>query len=261
MTKDADASGLKTLELEDALTDVQLALENERAEVERLRANAPSEDGPSASDETHRIQNELAAVKKDRDAAQAELASVVRKVDELETTVVRLTQENAEHQQKAASPSHEAGDDEALRIRIASLEARAEKDTRTLKNEVRSHVVSISVAQYTELAILGAQISELEALLENKIYREAELEAELQELKRRAQDAGVDLSEGSRPGSSLLKTARASLLGEEGACEMCGAKDHEVDACPLCENKRPSSRSSCAELRVLQSVMASRASR
>jgi CAP-Gly domain-containing linker protein 1 len=62
-------------------------------------------------------------------------------------------------------------------------------------------------------------VTELESLIESKIYREDELESELERYKKMA---GVPSS--SRGGGN----------GEEEECEMCGELGHDLEACPIC---------------------------
>ena len=82
-------------------------------------------------------------------------------------------------------------------------------------------------------------MNELESLVESKTYREDELEIEIEKLKR------VALSTPSVSTHSRSSSLAHDVDADDGECEMCGEKGHDLDACPDC--------GSTSSLRVLSS--------
>lgn len=83
-----------------------------------------------------------------------------------------------------------------------------------------------------------SQVSELESLVESKIYREDELETELEKYKSLAR---TKVSSESSSASVLSKsrtngTTTSRDEDEGGECEMCGQMGHDLDDCPICES-------------------------
>lgn len=83
------------------------------------------------------------------------------------------------------------------------------------------------------------EVSELESLIESKIYREDELETRLQELERdvdrwrakaQALAAGSAASSAHSRSTSLTSNGVASI--DETRCELCEGP-HDLDACPV----------------------------
>lgn len=77
-------------------------------------------------------------------------------------------------------------------------------------------------------------MSELESLVESKIYREDELEAQVERYKIQASKVAPTAQTGSssRP---VTGSAHVSRDVEDGECEMCGEGGHDLDSCPICE--------------------------
>ncbi|KAL8277495.1 hypothetical protein RQP46_010125 [Phenoliferia psychrophenolica] len=79
-----------------------------------------------------------------------------------------------------------------------------------------------------ETKALNQEVNELESLVESKTYREDELELELEQLKRYGNQHHSNASNGT--GASHSRNGSAAL--DEGECEMCGEKGHDLDSCP-----------------------------
>jgi len=78
----------------------------------------------------------------------------------------------------------------------------------------------------------------LEALVESKIYREDELETELERYKTlAAQTPTTDSFSVPRSNGASLKNGTSHHEEEDGetSCEMCGETGHDLDSCPDCE--------------------------
>jgi len=83
------------------------------------------------------------------------------------------------------------------------------------------------------------QVSELEALVESKIYREDELESELERYKSLvSQTPTSDSLSVSHSISAGAKNGTAHREEEDGetSCEMCGETGHDLDSCPDCKH-------------------------
>ena len=79
---------------------------------------------------------------------------------------------------------------------------------------------------------LNREVSELESLIESKIYREDELETRLSQLERelsKQRSANVSAQRGS--GHSRQPSAADSTATED-RCELCEGP-HDLDACPV----------------------------
>ncbi|KAJ7733766.1 hypothetical protein DFH07DRAFT_928669 [Mycena maculata] len=82
---------------------------------------------------------------------------------------------------------------------------------------------------------LNKEISELEALIESKIYREDELEQELERTKeklarqRKASKGSSEVDTRRRPGS----VASSDVSDTEGVCEICEKPGHDIFSCSL----------------------------
>jgi hypothetical protein len=84
---------------------------------------------------------------------------------------------------------------------------------------------------------LNREVSELESLIESKIYREDELETRLAELERELSRRRVDTApqtdaaSSDRPSHSRQPSHADSTLTED-RCELCEGP-HDLDACPV----------------------------
>lgn len=106
-----------------------------------------------------------------------------------------------------------------LKTKLKEAEKRSEREIKALNQEV-----SWSLGTREQGADVGfSQVTELESLIESKIYREDELESELEKYKRLAAKA---------PAASS-KTNGATSVAED-VCDMCGETGHDLDSCPIC---------------------------
>ncbi|GAA6022674.1 hypothetical protein JCM11491_000560 [Sporobolomyces phaffii] len=103
---------------------------------------------------------------------------------------------------------------EQLRIELKEVQRRSDRDVKALNQEV----------------------SELEALVESKIYREDELETELEHYKSLVSKHAIPGSTASSSNGGIVsaagpKSSRADDA-DDGDCEMCGESGHDLDSCP-----------------------------
>jgi len=79
---------------------------------------------------------------------------------------------------------------------------------------------------------LNREVSELESLIESKIYREDELETRLSELERELSKQRASTAS-ARPGLSHSRhPSTADSTATEDRCELCEGP-HDLDACPV----------------------------
>ncbi|KAM0789615.1 hypothetical protein ACM66B_000421 [Microbotryomycetes sp. NB124-2] len=121
-----------------------------------------------------------------------------------------------------------------------------ESSLRRELDELRSKLEENEKRSQREITALNQEVSELESLVESKIYREDELETELKKFKalattnnnsnsstsnhheRTASNASSATSQ-----SSSRRTARQDDDEGGSGCEMCGETGHDLDACPI----------------------------
>ncbi|GAA6064507.1 hypothetical protein JCM10212_004868 [Sporobolomyces blumeae] len=143
----------------------------------------------------------------------------------LETTVENLMNElSSTPSQLSPSSAPTSIDSSALRRELEEMKAELKEVQRKSERDVKA---------------LNQEVAELEALIESKIYREDELETEIERYK-----ALVAKSTAAAPASAAafqhdVDVASQSRKAEsihgddaEGACEMCGEKGHDLDSCP-----------------------------
>ncbi|GAA5871571.1 hypothetical protein JCM16303_000797 [Sporobolomyces ruberrimus] len=157
----------------------------------------------------------------DRSKALEEDAAELRTTQQaLETTVENLMNELSSTPAQATSPS----------------------DATTLKRELdqlRSDLKGVQRKSDRDVKALNQEVSELEALVESKIYREDELETELEHYKSLLSKHSLPqpVSHSNGPTSSTKALSKSASMpeeddGEEGSCEMCGESGHDLDSCP-----------------------------
>ncbi|BGP47793.1 hypothetical protein JCM10450v2_003658 [Rhodotorula kratochvilovae] len=108
----------------------------------------------------------------------------------------------------------------------------SEASVRRELDELRTQLKEVQRKSELEIKALNQEVTELESLVEAKIYREDELETELAKLK--ALTSGAKVSAAPANGHAKKPSAASSMLdgAEDGECEMCGEKGHDLDSCP-----------------------------
>ncbi|GAA5830650.1 hypothetical protein JCM5353_007570 [Sporobolomyces roseus] len=110
--------------------------------------------------------------------------------------------------------------------------------TTSLRRELealRSELKEVQRKSERDLKALNQEVSELEALVESKIYREDELETELERYKTlAAQTPTTGSFSVPRSNGASLKNGTSHHEEEDGetSCEMCGETGHDLDSCP-----------------------------
>lgn len=128
-----------------------------------------------------------------------------------------------------------------LRSKLEQAEKKAEKEIKALNQEVclglNFFLYVVGVVAEKELGP-SEQVAELESLIESKIYREDELELELERYKLLESKSGVNGATRNGNGtSSRVNGVKSKGVDEdeEDECEMCGETGHQLDQCPICE--------------------------
>jgi chromosome segregation ATPase len=243
-------------ELEDALLDAQTRLEEERSELEGLRSDATGTAAANVAEDLKQANKQLEALKLEKvttNRALAEAQTVQRQSAELIEQLradLRAAEKELEGLQlagdaAAATAMARAASLEAesslqrevaeLKTRLQEVEKKSEREIKALNQEVR-FLRSSAYAGCVLTPGLALQVSELESLVESKIYREDELEAQVERYKKLANKA-APISTTATSGASKRKEdpSLASRDEEDGGCEMCGEGGHDLDSCPICE--------------------------
>lgn len=153
-----------------------------------------------------------------------------------------------------------AGGGRQLADSLASLEQRFKESTREVER-LSSRVAELEREKESEVSVLSKEVSELEALVEARIFREEELEAELERLRRKVakgrspqppaahlqpepqqsvaapQPAPASAPEPSAASAPASTTAAASKSAPppqdvNEPCDDCGEVGHRFEECP-----------------------------
>ncbi|KAK4054323.1 hypothetical protein OIO90_003556 [Microbotryomycetes sp. JL221] len=84
-----------------------------------------------------------------------------------------------------------------------------------------------------EIKALNQEVSELESLIESKIYREDELETELLKYKSMSTNVTKNDNKLKQDLSSFQTQSKRDQELEQIGCEMCGDQNHEIESCPI----------------------------
>lgn len=144
------------------------------------------------------------------------------------------------------SPTSRKSGEERQRQKLADLESRKDREITLLNQEVSRSPDPISPAKRetprNNESTLVTQVSELESLVESKIFREDELENTLAKYREMlakanvpgfAKDAEPSSSTPARRAHGSNDSAGSAGNGEAEACELCGDKGHDLLHCPL----------------------------
>jgi len=128
---------------------------------------------------------------------------------------------------------------EQVRAELKEIQRKSERDVKALNQEVSPNFPFNLLQSNRSPTLRTIQVSELEALVESKIYREDELETELEHFKSllaKHSIPGTGTSTSTLTGSHSKKSSRTTDDEDgEGSCEMCGESGHDLDSCPECE--------------------------
>ncbi|SCV70104.1 BQ2448_1498 [Microbotryum intermedium] len=132
--------------------------------------------------------------------------------------------------------------DSSVAVKVISSPTMDAKGTRAIKEveELKAKLREVEKKAEREIKVLHQEVNELESLVESKIYREDELETELEKYKALAAKAPSSSStSGATSSSATAKGNGSAQLSKEeeddennGECEMCGDK-HNLESCPI----------------------------
>ncbi|GAA5988041.1 hypothetical protein JCM5350_004149 [Sporobolomyces pararoseus] len=243
-----------TRELASAKSDFA-ALQQESSKNSRL-VDELRQDLRAAEKEIERLQR---FEEKDRRGSIAssiggkdEMTSAKDQIVGLKSIVSTLTDENQQLVDRSKTLEEDAAE---LRATQQALEATVENlmnelsstpaqgtttDSTTLRRELeqlRSELKEVQRKSERDVKALTQEITELESLVESKIYREDELETEVEHYKSLLLKHSIPGVASTTNGSSTSKsTHRSAPVVDEGdeasSCEMCGETGHDLDSCP-----------------------------
>ncbi|EIW62820.1 uncharacterized protein TRAVEDRAFT_34134 [Trametes versicolor FP-101664 SS1] len=146
------------------------------------------------------------------------------------------------------SPGTPSLDDiQALQRSYKELKTKYETEV----EQLRKRLADVEMKSARQIHDLNKEIGELESLIESKIYREDELEREVERLRDKVsrsqrKSSKTDLPEDPmhRPASSA--STLSSNLGQTGeeVCEICERPGHDIFTCDLLKEDAPSRMSS-----------------
>ncbi|KAH9929550.1 uncharacterized protein BXZ73DRAFT_90402 [Epithele typhae] len=156
---------------------------------------------------------------------------------------------NGEHSPPPGTPSMD--DIQALQRSYKDLKTKYETEVEQLKKKL----ADIEMKHARQVHDLNKEIGELESLIESKIYREDELEAEIDRLKEKLAKSQKKLSKNDlpeeplhRPASSASTMSSVGQSGEE-VCEICERPGHDIFTCDLLKEGAPPPSSASSHFR------------
>ncbi|GAA5981430.1 hypothetical protein JCM11641_004760 [Rhodosporidiobolus odoratus] len=253
-----ETNGDATASLADDLKRVHKDLATTRLELEKAQRDATlvaelREDLRNAEKEIERLAVSVVDGQKRSSIGGKDEATASREqIVGLKSIVATLTEENQtllEKNQSTEQRADELSDSQkALEATIENLMTQLSSDpsappttattvaeSSTLRRELeqlRTELKEVQRKSEREIKALNQEVTELESLVESKIYREDELETELEKYKALATSSS---NSGSHTNGHSKKSYAASETdGEQGdgECEMCGEKGHDLDSCP-----------------------------
>ncbi|KAF8844266.1 hypothetical protein BDN67DRAFT_963002 [Paxillus ammoniavirescens] len=246
----------------DDVLSLRRALEERSAEVENLRkrlnreipmtvlpesskslSKHESEEIKGLKHIVQELQKEILTVTQRNKLLESENRLLISETDQLRQEL-KILEENVEQSllrqeaaldsgadhSPAASPDFQAkheGELEQLRKRLADAEMKTARVTHDLNKE----------------------ISELEALVESKIYREDELEQEVERLQEKLSRSKKSSRNDTEPGSEQRRASTVSTVmssdddlrstPREDVCEICERPGHDIFTCDLLKEDAP----------------------
>ncbi|KAG5635215.1 hypothetical protein H0H81_012019 [Sphagnurus paluster] len=173
--------------------------------------------------------------KHDISAAREEIKGLKHIVQELqkENLEVQILEENLDKsldQDEISNGPWAGGSEESPR------KLREQKNRLELEQEqLRKRLLDAEMKSARTIHDLNKEISELEALVESKIYREDELEQELERMREKMSRHSKKLSR-----SSTGSTESRSTVGvREQVCEICERPGHDIFNCDVLNKEAP----------------------
>ncbi|SGZ26956.1 BQ5605_C025g10008 [Microbotryum silenes-dioicae] len=134
-------------------------------------------------------------------------------------------------------------DSSSVAVKVISSPTMDAKGTRAVREveELKLKLREVEKKAEREIKVLHQEVNELESLVESKIYREDELETELEKYKALAAKApsssstsgGASSSTATTKGNGLTRSSKEEDDDEDnGECEMCGDL-HDLESCPV----------------------------
>ncbi|KAK0479184.1 hypothetical protein IW261DRAFT_166460 [Armillaria novae-zelandiae] len=261
-------------EVEEALRESMTALEEARAELEGLRSELAQLNGLDGKEELARKNADLQQIAEEQIAQLQKLhqrlddqsleLEVLRKKVNREAVVTSSKSEMKSAQEEIKGLKHivrelqaEAsrlesenkmliGEMEELRQEVKILEDSMDREEEgVLNDDVEDLRKKLAEAEKKNLRVasdLNKEISELEALVESKIYREDELEQEIEHLRAKLAKKSSSASSKLSDTSSIRRVPSTSSLASHGAdivCEICERPGHDIFSCDLLKGDAP----------------------
>ncbi|KAG2345466.1 hypothetical protein BDR05DRAFT_981848 [Suillus weaverae] len=198
------------------------------------------------------LQQETSAVTQRNKLLESENRLLMSETDQLRQEL-KLLEENIEQsllREEAALGTHNplaSGDEQMARLENELEQLRKRLAEAEMKTARVTHDVRASRSCYTFLTgvQLNKEIGELEALVESKIYREDELEQELEHLKEKLSRNNKKSTKNSLEPTDLPPRKRSSTpnnfnqSSSDDVCEICERPGHDIFTCDLLRDETP----------------------
>ncbi|KAJ1304313.1 hypothetical protein OPQ81_005473 [Rhizoctonia solani] len=226
------------VELEQRATDHQkmvIELQRKSTSTEQLRAESPNTRRDSVDSDSSRgpgKREQIAGLKHIITGLEEEIRQWGSKYAMLEQENKLL--ENGTEQLQAAMRRLEATIDDRLDTKAEGTDGERIKRIETENELMKTKITEMEQKHARVVLDLNKEITELENLVESKIYREDDLERELERYKEKLARAQKQSGESMLTnGTSKSKSGIKVITNMADRCELCASKDHDGMDCPL----------------------------
>ncbi|KAF8993711.1 hypothetical protein BDQ17DRAFT_1312094 [Cyathus striatus] len=158
---------------------------------------------------------------------------------------VKVLEENLDHSLSEESDRIKQASEPLSVESTSSTDELLKEQKSRFENElehVRKRLAEVEMKHARTVHDLNKEIGELEALVESKIYREDELEQEIERLKEkitRQKKSSKNSGEVNESRQRLSTTSLSSTASSETVCEICERPGHDIFNCDLLKEDTP----------------------
>ncbi|KAF9481560.1 hypothetical protein BDN70DRAFT_876224 [Pholiota conissans] len=254
----------QVLHLQERLSDLKQTLDAKTAELEAARKktnrdaavtssaveltrSSSKSDSSAAREEVAGLKHIVQALQKENNTLSQQVKLMESENQLLSTEAEQLRQEVHILEDNLDNSLRETGD--SLPSPAKSVPKATEQNTRLEgeMDQLRKRLNEMEIKHARVVHDLNKEISGLEALVESKIYREDELEQEVEKLKeklsrrdKKSSKNGVDGPDSSRhrlSSASSLSTASSENPRGQEVCEICERPGHDIFNCSLLKDE------------------------
>lgn len=195
---------------------------------------------------------------------EVENKTLMTEMDDLKETIKTLEQavdESIQREERMLEEEAQGG----LATDESSVLQRTLRETRAEVDQLRKKLTDTEKRTTKTIAELNKEVADLESLVEAKIYREDDLEREVERLKDKVQrlqskssskntSGGHDLSKSQSRGSHTRSSTvtQQTVTKEEpsstAVCEICEQAGHDIFSCPLLKEDESATTAPASEI-------------